>query len=90
MSEPAIQDAMQAAQIFLNNTAERRRYINREMAIMDKEAQLEYATEKGQKQGENRMGKLMSFLLSQGRTEEALKASSDEAFRNKMYRQYGL
>ena len=47
MSEAAIQNAMEAARIFLNNTAERRLYINREMARMDRESQLEDAREEG-------------------------------------------
>ena len=47
MSEAAIQDAMEAARIFLNNTAERRLYINREIARMDRESQLEDAREEG-------------------------------------------
>lgn len=51
MSEAAIQNAMGAARIFLNNTAERRLYINREMARMDRESQLEDAHEDGVKKG---------------------------------------
>ncbi len=51
MSEAAIQNAMDAARIFLNNTAERRLYINREMARMDRESQLEDAHEEGLKEG---------------------------------------
>ena len=51
MSEAAIQNAMEAARIFLNNTAERRLYINREMARMDRESQLEDAHEDGIKEG---------------------------------------
>ncbi len=51
MSEAAIQNAMEAARIFLNNTAERRLYINREMARMDRESQLEDAHEEGIKKG---------------------------------------
>lgn len=51
MSEAAIQNAMEAARIFLNNTAERRLYINREMARMDRESQLEDAHEDGVKEG---------------------------------------
>ncbi len=47
MSEAAIQNAMEAARIFLNNTTERRLYINREMARMDRESQLEDAREEG-------------------------------------------
>ena len=51
MSEAAIQNAMEAARIFLNNTAERRMYINREMARMDRESQLEEAHEEGLEEG---------------------------------------
>lgn len=51
MSEAAIQNAMEAARIFLNNTAEQRLYINREMARMDRESQLEDAHEDGVKKG---------------------------------------
>ena len=50
MSEAAIQNAMEAARIFLSNTAERRLYINREMARMDRESQLEDAHEDGVKE----------------------------------------
>lgn len=86
MSEPAIRSAMDAAQIFLNNTEERRRYINREMAIMDREAQLEYATEKG----EDKLGRLIAILLNAGKTADAAKASIDRDYRNKLYEQYGI
>ena len=47
MSEAAIQNAMEAARVFLSSTEERRLYINREMARMDRESQLEEAHEKG-------------------------------------------
>lgn len=51
MSEAAIQNAMEAARIFLNNTEERRLYINREMARMDRESQLEEAHKEGLEEG---------------------------------------
>ena len=47
MSEAAIPKAMEAARVFLSSTEERRLYINREMARMDRESQLEEAHEKG-------------------------------------------
>ena len=51
MSEAAIQNAMEAARVFLSSTEERRLYINREMARMDRESQLEEAHEKGFEKG---------------------------------------
>ena len=65
MSEAAIQNAMEAARIFLNNTAERRLYINREMARMDRESQLEVAHEDGFRAG-------LKKGVMQGRKEEAI------------------
>ena len=51
MSDTAIKSAMQAARIFLNNTEERRRYINREMAIMDYNSDQEKARAEGRAEG---------------------------------------
>ena len=44
----------------------------------------------GRTEGEQRMGMLMSKLLSLGKTEEAMKASSDAEYRNRLYKQYNL
>ena len=44
----------------------------------------------GRAEGEQRMGMLMSKLLSLGKTEEALRASSDSEYRNQLYKQYNL
>ena len=52
MSEAAIHTAMDAARMFLSDTAERRRYINREMARMDHDSGLRYAHRKGLAEGE--------------------------------------
>ena len=44
----------------------------------------------GREEGEQRLGALMTKLLSLGKTEDAMKASSDSDFRNRLYKQYGL
>ncbi len=51
MSEAAIHTAMDAARLFLSNTAERRRYINREMIRMDHESGLIHAHREGEQKG---------------------------------------
>ncbi len=51
MSEAAIHTAMDAARLFLSNTAERRRYINREMVRMDHESGLIHAHREGEQKG---------------------------------------
>ncbi len=40
--------------------------------------------------GENKLARLMNYLLSNGLTEEAQKAASDENVRKEMYIQYGI
>ena len=44
----------------------------------------------GREEGEQRLGALMSQLLSLGKTDDAMKASSDPEFRNQLYKQYNL
>lgn len=47
MKDEKIKNAMDAAQAFLSNKEVRRRYINREMAIMDHRSELVSAKEEG-------------------------------------------
>lgn len=51
MSETAIHDAVDAAKVFFQNKAERLQYINREMAIMDYNANMRGSKEEGKKEG---------------------------------------
>ena len=44
----------------------------------------------GEKVGANQLGKLISALLSEGRTEDAARAAVDEKFREQMYQEYGI
>ena len=86
MSDPEIRKAMEAARIFLNNTEERRLYINREMARMDRQSQLENA----KAEGENRMGQLMMRLVSEGKMDQLEKAASDRDLRERLYKKYNI
>lgn len=52
MNEPAINDAVSSARTFFNTPSERRHYINREMAIMDYNANMEGAKKEGREEGE--------------------------------------
>ena len=63
MQEVAISDAMLAAKAFLSDTAERREYINREMARMDYESGIEDAIE------EYEVSKVVS-MLKRGKSPE--------------------
>ena len=44
----------------------------------------------GEKIGQNKLGSLMIQLKNLGRTEDAFKAASDEAYRNQLYKDLGI
>ncbi len=98
MSEAAIHTAMDAARIFLSDTAERRRYINREMARMDHDSGLLYAHRKGVEEGrqegeqigEERMGRLIQLLVQDKDFASIQAASTDKALRESLYRKYNI
>ena len=55
MNEAAIQTALDAAAIFMQNRQERLDYLNREMAIMDYESDKDAWIEEGKNEGESNM-----------------------------------
>ena len=54
------------------------------------QSEREIAIEEGKQIGAKQLGKLISALLSEGRTEDAARAATDEAFRGQMYEKYGI
>ena len=44
----------------------------------------------GRAEGENRMSRLMSYLLKNGKTEEAVAVTESEALREELYKKYGI
>ena len=102
MSDAAIHDAMKAAREFMQNTAEQRARINREMAIIDYNTNIREAfeegfekgikkvKEQGIKKGEKRLSTLMQCLMEEHKLDDALRAVQDEAFRNELYKKYGI
>ena len=55
---------------------------------------LEHGEERGIKigkiEGENKLGNLISKLMTAGRNDDALKAASDEEARKKFYKEFGM
>ncbi|MBQ6503509.1 MAG: hypothetical protein IJI57_06300 [Flexilinea sp.] len=45
---------------------------------------------KGKADGERMMGKLISYLLNQGRTEDLSRAAVDPEYRNQLYREFQI
>ena len=98
MSDEAIHKAVDAARTFLQNDAERLAYINRELAILDYNSDHRDAFEEGEakgrdegrKEGEERLGMLMSLLLKENRHDDVAKAAADAGFREKLFKEYGI
>ena len=44
----------------------------------------------GETRGENKLGNLISKLMTAGRNDDALKAASDEEARKKFYKEFGM
>ena len=67
-------------------------YVSEEEEVMCNLSQgfVDMGRREGRTEGEQRMGVLMSQLLSSGKTEEAMKASSNPEYRNQLYKQYNL
>ena len=106
MSDEAIHKAVDAARTFLQNDAERRAYINRELAILDYNSDHRDAfeegeakgIEKGRKEGREegqhltneRWEKLISLLMKARRYEDVARAAEDAAFRENLFKEYGI
>jgi hypothetical protein len=94
MSDAAINNAMDAAKVFLSNDNDRLKYINRQMAIMDYNSAIRAAREdgelRGEKHGLNQMSKLIGILLSNGKNEDIVRVTKDENYRNELLRKYNI
>ena len=102
MSEAAINNAYDATSIFLQDKAERLKYINREMALMDYRSGMMSAEERGEKRGEKRgeergekraderYSRLIQILMSQKRMDDIGRIAADAAYRKKLYQEFHL
>jgi predicted transposase/invertase (TIGR01784 family) len=102
MSEAAINKAYDATGIFLQDKAERLKYINREMALMDYRSGMMSAEERGEKRGEKRgeergekraderYSRLIQILMSQKRMDDIGRIAADAAYRKKLYQEFHL
>jgi hypothetical protein len=44
----------------------------------------------GRAEGENRMSRLMAYLLKNGKNDEAMAATESETLRHELYEKYGI
>ena len=106
MSDTAINNAMDAAKTFLSSDDDRLKYINRQMAIMDYNSAIRGAREDGFSDGEasgitigetrgkmrgmKQLSQLMEILLTNGKNDDAIRVTKDEAYREKLLREYHI
>ena len=50
----------------------------------------EEGRKEGRKEGENSLSRLMSILLKNGKTDEAMAATESEEIRKQLYEKYGI
>ena len=90
MNEAAIQTALDATSIFMQNSSERLAYLNREMAIIDYESDKAAWTAEGEAKGEDRLSRLITHLISIGQSDKIATVASDPKVRHALYEEYGI
>ena len=90
MNDASIQTAINATSIFMQDSAERQAYLNREMAIMDYESDKAVWTEEGRAEGENRLSRLIAHLIEIGQNDQILSVTKSAALRNQLYEKYNI
>lgn len=90
MSEPAIKDAMSAADSFFQDSQSYWEYMNREAAILDYNSDILAAREKGRDEGEDKLSRLFAILIKENKQADMLEATSNINHRQELYKQYGI
>ena len=85
-----INEAYEVLQKLSADERKRLEYEARQKAILDYNSQMSSSREEGLRIGEARLKVLCDHLLNDGRIEDLRKAVSDEAYTEKLYKEYGL
>ncbi len=85
-----INEAYEVLQKLSADERKRLEYEARQKAILDYNSQMSSSREEGIRIGEERHNALCDRLLNDGRIEDLRKAVSDEAYTEKLYKEYGL
>ena len=85
-----INEAYEVLQKLSADERKRLEYEARQKAILDYNSQMSSSREEGIRIGEARLKVLCDHLLNDGRIEDLRKAVSDEAYTEKLYKEYGI
>jgi len=89
-----INEAYEVLQKLSADERKRLEYEARQKAIRDYNSQMQSSLEKGiqigEERGENHLKNLFEYLMKDNRIDDMKMAISDEAYRDKLYKEYGL
>ena len=86
IDNPGVKEAAIQMQTAMSNQQQRQMIWSRRMAQMDHDSQMASA----RTEGENRLGELISRLLSIGRNQDVEKAATDPDYRKKLYTEFKM
>lgn len=90
LEETAIQDALNAAEVFFMDDKSFREYFARQLAVIDYTADMAAARNEGRKEGEDKLLRLIDTLCKVGRQNDITKLYSDKTFREKLYNEFNI
>ena len=85
-----INEAYEVLQKLSADERKRLEYEARQKAIRDYDSQMSNSREEGIRIGEDRLNHLYEKLMKDHRSDDLMKAISDKAYREKLYKEYGL
>ena len=90
IDNPGVKEAAKQMQTAMSNQQQRQFIWSRRLAQMDHDSQMASAMAEGEIKGENKLGQLISKLLSLGRNQDAARAAVDPAYREQLYTELGI
>jgi hypothetical protein len=90
IENPGVKEAAKQMQAAMSNQQQRQFIWSRRLAQMDHDSQMASARAEGRTEGEDRLGQLISKLLSLGRNQDAARAAVDPAYREQLYTELGI
>ena len=85
-----VEEARKTMEAIMSTPDQRQMIWNRRKALLDYKSEIEDAEVRGEVKGFDLLGKLISQLLSMGRTEDAMRASTDPLYRTELLKEFKL
>jgi len=86
IDNPGVKEAAKQMQTVMSNPQQRQIIWNRRLAQLDHDSQISSA----KAEGENKLGELISNLITLGRSQDIKKAAVDPVYREELYAEFGI